>query len=149
MALSNLGLGIYTSGGGNVNVNALGNINIDSSRIATFNGGDIYIESLTGNVNAGSGGNVSIPINVFSPLAGALTQPFEYVYANGIVAQTLVNASLVPGSATVPGNITVITPQGDIIANEGGILQEALNGNISAGPTISLEAGSPGLCRQH
>jgi len=138
----NLGLGIYTSGGGNVNVSSLGTINIDSSRIATFNGGDIFIESFQGDVNAGSGGNVSIPVNVFSPLAKLPSQPFEYVYANGIVAQTLVNASQVPDSAKLPGNITVKTPRGSIIANLGGILQEALNGNISAGPIITLEAGS-------
>jgi hypothetical protein len=145
MNRNNLGLGIYTSGGGDVTVTAQGNINIDSSRIATFNGGDIYIESLVGDVNAGSGGTVAIPVNVFSPFAPTLTQPFEYVYANGIVAQTLVNAFQVPNSATVPGNITVKTPQGDIIANQGGILQEALNGNISAGPTINLMAGSKEL----
>ncbi|HZI33139.1 MAG TPA: hypothetical protein VFF11_12425, partial [Candidatus Binatia bacterium] len=145
MSRNNLGLGIYTSGGGDVNVTALGTINVDSSRIASFNGGDIFIESLTGDVNAGSGGNVAIPVNVFSPFATSLTQPFEYVYANGIVAQTLVNASQVPGSATVPGNITVIADQGNIYASQGGILQEALNGNISAGPTITLEAGSKEL----
>jgi hypothetical protein len=144
MREDNLGLGIYTSGGGNVNVTAQGTINIDSSRIATFNGGDIFIESLAGNVNAGSGGNVAIPINVFSAKASLPTQPFEQVYANGIVALTLVNASQVPGSAQVPGNITVKTPQGDIFASQGGILQEALNGNISAGPTITLDAGSQG-----
>jgi len=34
-------LGIYTAGAGNVNVTALGDINIDGSRIATFNGGNI------------------------------------------------------------------------------------------------------------
>ena len=144
MTRDNLGLGIYTSGGGNVNVTALGDINVDSSRIATFDGGDISIESFTGDVNAGSGGDVAIPVNVFSPQAGFLNQPFEYVYANGIVAQTLVNASQVPDSATVPGNITVLTPQGSIFASQGGILQEALNGNVSAGPTIDLEAGTPG-----
>ena len=144
MREDNLGLGIYTSGGGDVNVTAQGTINIDSSRIATFNGGDIFIESLAGNVNAGSGGNVAIPINVFSAKASLPTQPFEQVYANGIVVLTLVNASQVPGSAQVPGNITVKTPQGDIFASQGGILQEALNGNISAGPTITLDAGSQG-----
>jgi filamentous hemagglutinin family protein len=144
MTRDNLGLGIYTSGGGNINVTAEDTIDVDSSRIATFDGGDIYIESLTGDVNAGSGGTVAIPVNAFSPEAPSLTQPFEYVYANGIVAQTLVNASEIPGSAILPGNITIVTPEGDILASEGGILQEALNGNISAGPTINLTAGSLG-----
>jgi filamentous hemagglutinin family protein len=145
MRADNLGLGIYTSGGGNVTVTAEGTINIDSSRIATFNGGDVYIESYTGDVNAGSGSNVAIPVNVFSPKKILTTQPFEYVYANGIVADTLINPSKVPDSAHIPGNITVKTPQGDILASQGGILQEALNGNISAGPTINLNAGSPGF----
>jgi hypothetical protein len=144
MSENNVGLGVYTSGGGSVNVTALGTINVDSSRIATFDGGDIFIESYTGDVNAGNGGNVAIPVNVFSPEAPSLTQPFEYVYANGIVAQTLVNAAQIPGSATAPGNITILTPEGSIYASQGGILQEALNGNVSAGPTINLTAGSPG-----
>ncbi|MDE3068354.1 MAG: filamentous hemagglutinin N-terminal domain-containing protein [Verrucomicrobiota bacterium] len=153
MSGDNLALGIYTSGhnvkttadgmttsvGGNVKVTAQGDIDINSSRIATFNGGDITIESYAGNVDAGSGGTVAIPVNVFSPSAG-LAEPFEQVYANGIVAQTLVNASQVPGSAAVPGNITVTADKGGIYASQGGILQEALNGNISAGPVITLDA---------
>jgi len=49
----------------------------------------------------------------------------------------------VPGGATIPGNITVNTPQGDIVADLGGILQEALNGNVADGPTIDLTAGTP------
>ena len=143
MNKDNLGLGIYTSGGGDVNILAQGTVNVDSSRIATFSGGNIFIKSLTGDVNAGSGGNVAIPVNVFSPFA-TVSEPFEQVYANGIVAQTLVNGSQIPGSAISPGDITVLTPQGSIYANLGGILQEALNGNVAAGPTITLNAGSPG-----
>ncbi len=147
MSRDNLGLGIYTSGGGDVNVTAQGTINIDSSRIATFNGGNVNVESYAGDVNAGSGGNVYVPINVFSSTVKVPNEPFEDVFANGIVAETLVdNLYQVPppGSATVPGNITVTTPQGSIYSSLGGILQVALNGNISAGPTVTLTAGSPG-----
>jgi filamentous hemagglutinin family protein len=147
MSRDNLGLGIYTSGGGNVNVTAQGTINIDSSRIATFNGGNVNVESFMGDVNAGSGGNVYVPINVFSTKVNVPNEPFEDVFANGIVAETLVDNSYQvppPGSATVPGNITVTTPQGSIYSSLGGILQVALNGNISAGPTVTLTAGSPG-----
>ena len=143
MKADNLGLGIYTSGGGNVKVTARGDINIDSSRIGTFNGGNVFVESQEGNVNAGSGGTVAIPINVFSPLYPNPSTPFEYVYANGVVASTLPN-TIIPGSATTPGDITVQTPRGDILASQGGILQEALNGNIAAGPTVTLIAGTEG-----
>ena len=61
-------LGIYTTGGGDVNVTGLGTINIDSSRIGTFNGGDVSVTSDTGDVDAGSGGSTFVvPITVFSP----------------------------------------------------------------------------------
>ncbi len=142
MKADNLGLGIYTSGGGDVNVSALGDINVDSSRIATFNGGKVDVQSAQGNVNAGSGGKVSIPINVFSARYPNPNTPFEYVYANGIVAETLVSAGQIPDSAALPGDITIQTLRGDILASQGGILQEALNGNLSSGPTVTLVAGT-------
>ncbi len=136
-----IALGIYTTGGGDVNVTGLGTINVDSSRIATFNGGDVFVESYTGDVDAGSGGSTFlIPITVFSPDG---TTVGGQVYANGIVAETLRNPSAVPGGATTPGDITVWTPQGDIIANQGGIKQEALNGTAPLSPVVTLTAGTP------
>ena len=42
----------------------------------------------------------------------------------------------------VPGDITVLAPRGNISASLGGILQEALDGSITAGPTIDLVAGT-------
>jgi len=147
MTANNLGLGIYATGGGNVNVAALGTINIDSSRIATFNGGDINIESLTGDVNAGSGGASVVPINYFAPnFSGG--EPVEYVPANGIVTGTLTAAGQIPpGAAGLPGNITVTTPQGSIYANQGGISQVAFDEVLSAASgftAITLAAGSDG-----
>lgn len=145
MKSDNLGLGIYTTSGGAVNVTALGDIDVDSSRIATFNGGNILVESYQGNVNAGSGGAVAIPVNVFSPTYQNPKTPFEYVYANGIVAETLVNPAAVPGAAAIPGDITVLTPQGDIVASVGGILQQSFDVNAASFPsTITLQAGTPG-----
>jgi hypothetical protein len=145
MKADNLGLGIYTTGGGDVTVTALKNIDVDTSRIATFNGGDVFVESYEGNVNAGSGGTVAIPVNVFSPQYANPKTPFEYVYANGIVAETLVNPSAVPGAAAIPGDITVLTPRGDIIASVGGILQQSFDAAAASFPSlITLQAGTPG-----
>lgn len=144
MGNTGLGLGIYTSGGGDVNVTAFGDINIDSSRIASFNGGNVSVVSQNGNVDAGSGGAFAIPINTFS-LSSTLPTPYEYAYANGIVADTLApltGGSLVPGAATIPGNITVNTPNGSIYASLGGILQESLSGTLPEGPSITLNAGN-------
>jgi len=140
-----LGFGIFTSGNGDVNVTADGDINIDGSRIASYNGGNIFIESLQGNVDAGNGGAsyIQVPVAYVNPANGEAAVYREAVFGSGIVADTLIDPSQVPNSAVVPGNITVKTPQGDIIADLGGILQEALNGNVSAGPTITLVAGTP------
>ena len=49
-----------------------------------------------------------------------------------------------PGSSALPGNIAVTTPEGNIVANRGGILQSVLNGTLLPGPTVTLEAGSDG-----
>jgi filamentous hemagglutinin family protein len=144
MQANKLGLGIFTSGGGDVNVTALGTIDIDTSRIAAFNGGNVSVTSQTGDVDAGSGAvasqKLAVPVVVFSPYGPEFG---EQVYANGIAAETLINPSAVPGGATAPGDITVTTPQGDINADLGGIKQEALNGTAPAGPTVTLEAGTP------
>jgi filamentous hemagglutinin family protein len=145
----NLGLGIYTTGGGNVNVTAAGTINVDSSRIATFDGGDVTVESLTGDVNAGSGGAAVIPVYYYAPdYSGA--HLVEIVPANGIMAGTLTAARQIPPDAVrLPGNVTVITDQGNIYANAGGISQVAYDEILSAASgstTITLIAnGSPGL----
>lgn len=142
-----VGFGIFTSGNNaNVNVTAVGNIDINGSRIATFNGGNVFIESLTGDVNAGNGGaNFNgVAVSYVDPVTGQPGYYKENVYGNGILANTLVDPSQVPGAALIPGNITVETPRGSIYASLGGILQEALNGNIAAGPTITLTAGTVG-----
>jgi filamentous hemagglutinin family protein len=140
-----VGYGVFTSGLGNVNVTALGNIEINGSRIAAYNGGNIFIESLEGEVNVGSGGDTftGVEVSYVNPATGKAGFYNEDVFGSGIVANTLVDPADVPGSASVPGNITVETPQGDILSSQGGIIQEALNGNISAGPTITLDAGTP------
>lgn len=151
MTVNNLGLGIYAVGPGDVNVTALGTINIDSSRIATFDGGDINIESLTGDVNAGTGGTAIVPVNYFAPNYHG-TEPLESVPANGIVAGTLTAAGstagayIPPGAATLPGNITVSTPQGSIYADLGGISQVGYDETLSAASgytAITLTAGTP------
>jgi hypothetical protein len=127
-----------------VKVTALGDINIDSSRIGAFDGGNVNIESLQGSINAGSGGASVIPIYSYyvDPLTKRAVFYLEQIYASGIAAETLVGAGQIPGAAALPGNITVTTPRGDILANQGGILQEALNGNVAGGPKITLTAGT-------
>jgi filamentous hemagglutinin family protein len=146
-----LAYGIYSTGGSDVNVTASGDINVNGARIATFNGGNIFVESYNGGVNVGSGGNVEVSVPLSSPVnlpgyskLGPNNYYFSYpVFGSGIVAASL-PVNLEPtGQAVTPGNITVETPKGNITSTQAGILQYALDGSTAAGPTITLSAGTP------
>ncbi len=148
-----VGFGIFSAGPGNVTVTAVGDVNIDGSRIATYDGGDIVVESLTGSINVGTGGNslTGVYLTYVNPVTGLASSYAENVFGSGIVANTLVPSTPIEGYppasyevAAVPGNITVLTPEGNITSSLGGITQISLNGTSTAGPTITLDAGSPG-----
>jgi filamentous hemagglutinin family protein len=149
--------GIWTSGHSDVSVTADGNINIGSSRIATFNGGNVFIESYFGDVNCGNGANIALDVpgiylNSEVPFAGEFGELDNLValaedpapYGSGILAEYPTKKYQTPG-ATGPGNITVETPKGNITSALGGISQFALDANIGGGPTINLDAGTPGV----
>jgi filamentous hemagglutinin family protein len=140
--------GIFTSGHSDVMVTATGDINVGGARIGSFNGGDVFVSSLEGNVNAGNGANSTlvVPVIYRDPHTGLLTsgtianpKPF----GSGILAISPTAEWLAPGADPLPGNITVETPHGSIISTLGGIQQYALNGSIAGGPTITLRAGTP------
>jgi filamentous hemagglutinin family protein len=135
----NLAYGIYTSGHSDVSVTAYNDVNIDGSRIASYNGGNVFVESLHGDVNIGSGGSIYVPV----PLVGVKSVQSTPIYGSGIVAVSLPANLRTPGGGTLPGNITVQTPEGSILSSQAGILQLALDGNLSGGPTVSLTAGTP------
>lgn len=139
-----IGFGLYSTGQGSVKVIANGDININGSRIAAYDGGDIYIKSLNGNVNAGAGAanQIQVGLSYVDPITGQARLYSEAVFGSGIVANTLVHPDQVPGSSPLPGDIRIETPRGSIFADQGGILQEALNGNFAAGPTVTLIAGT-------
>jgi hypothetical protein len=54
-ATSGTPLGILTLGGGAIDVFAKGDIDVETSRISTFHGGDISLTSTHGRINAGNG----------------------------------------------------------------------------------------------
>ena len=60
---SNVPWASTVSGGGNINVVAGGDVNVDGSRIAAYDGGNVFVESLRGNVNAGTGGSGSVLVS--------------------------------------------------------------------------------------
>ncbi len=145
---ANVCYGIFTSGGSGVRVDAGQDINVGGARIATFNGGDVFVRSEHGTVNAGNGANSVLIVPVIrldsanSPVTDSIANPRPF--GSGIMAISPTIQYQVSGSAGLPGNITVETPDGDIVSTLGGIQQFALNGNVGPGPTITLSAGTPG-----
>jgi filamentous hemagglutinin family protein len=129
--------GIFTTSGGNVSVTANGDINVDGSRIAAYDGGNIAVESETGDVNAGNGGNGYVSFNALQldPVAGGLVAIPATIPGSGILETTVV------GSDASLGNITVNVPDGSINASSGGILQIAFNGADARDNFIDLNAG--------
>ena len=87
----NFAYGIYTAGAGDVNVTANGDINIDTARIATFNGGNIIVESYNGDINAGNGANLDlqVPFYLYDPRTGTASSGLiadPPLYGSGILA---------------------------------------------------------------
>ena len=129
--------GIFTTSGGNISVTAGGNINLDGSRIAAYDGGNITIESLTGNVDAGTGGSGYVTLDALQldPVTEQLTGISATIPGSGILATTVANSD-----ATL-GNILVETPNGSISASQGGIVQISFNDTDASAAIALLLAG--------
>jgi filamentous hemagglutinin family protein len=136
---NNVARGIYTASGGNISVTAGGDIDVDGSRIAAYDGGNVTVISQQGDVNAGSGGAGNVAINTELELDadGTVTTlaTGRNISGSGILALT-------DAASTIGvGNITVQALQGSINANLGGIEQVAFNNISSPDSFISLDAG--------
>ncbi len=129
--------GIFTTSGGDVSVTAIGDVNVNGSRIAAYNGGDVTVESVNGDVKAGSGGSGFVSMNALEldPLTGELIGIPASIPGSGILATTL------PGSHAKLGNILVETPRGDITTSVAGILQIPFNGGDASKATAEILAG--------
>jgi hypothetical protein len=134
-------LGIVSLWAGNISVVANGNIDLNGSRIAAYDGGNIFVESLEGNVNAGAGGLGAVVVQKpYVNKNGQVEETEDAIPGSGILATSFPQLVYGQTSGTV-GNITVETPEGSIIASKGGISQLALGPGKNEA-TINLEAGS-------
>jgi filamentous hemagglutinin family protein len=136
--------GIFTVGKSDVTVTAGGDVNVNGSRIAAYDGGNVAVTSLNGNVNAGNGGQGSVEVEqvYVDPNTGKVLTYTPTIPGSGILA-TSFPAPLdpsIPPSKNAPGNITVNAPNGSIVASSGGIVQIALN-NVNSPASIMLTAG--------
>jgi hypothetical protein len=134
-------LGICSLWQGNISVIAEGDVNVDGSRIAAYDGGNVFVESLGGNVNAGAGGSGSVLVTKpYLTKKGQLAVLQEEIPGSGILATSFPQLAPGEGSGQI-GDITVLTPEGSIVASKGGIAQLALT-PVAQNGTINLEAGS-------
>jgi hypothetical protein len=137
-------VGIVSLWAGNISVIANGDIDVDGSRIAAYDGGNIFVKSLTGNVNAGTGGNgYALITKPYINKQGQIVALYEVIPGSGIMATSFPQLVYGESSGEI-GNITVETPEGNIVASSGGISQFALGPSSQKNNTITLVAGSPG-----
>jgi len=138
--------GIFTVAKSDVTVVAGGDINLNGSRVAAYDGGNVTVESLHGNVNAGNGANGYVEVEevYVDPVTRKIYTSTEAIPGSGVLATTFLPplpGSLYPAPQNSVGNILVETPEGDILAGLGGVTQLPLNGSDSADATMELLAG--------
>ncbi len=112
-------LGIVAQGAGNVDIYALGSVNVNTSRIFTLGGGNILIWSQQGSIDAGNGAKSSLsippPTVSYNPLTG-----IPYLNYNAAVAGSGIRT--IQTSLTEPaGNVNLIAPIGTVNAGDAGI----------------------------
>ncbi len=143
--LSDSGLprGIVSLWGGNIEVIAHGNVEVNGSRIATYDGGNIHVISETGNVDAGKGGTGFVVVEkpYVDPRNGEVAFARTTIPGSGILTTSY--PLNVPGQPSPQlGNIAVETPMGDILAGAGGFVQLDLSGNANTDASVVLNAGT-------
>ncbi|ABQ26787.1 filamentous haemagglutinin family protein [Geotalea uraniireducens] len=121
--------GIFTAKGGNINIYAGGDVNVNEARVMTFDGGDINVWSEKGSINAGRGSKAAIsadpPKLVLKDGTGALDPegkiPAEYmlVFSPPAVGSGIRTLSYTPG--TQQGDVNLSATKGSIDAGEAGI----------------------------
>lgn len=129
-------LGIVAEGAGNVDIYALNDVNVNSSRIFTLGGGDILIWSTLGNIDAGNGSKSSLsvpPPTITISNTGVVSLNFGASLAQGSGIRTIqVNAD-VP-----PGNVDLDAPAGTVNAGDAGIGASG-NINIAAAHVVGVD----------
>lgn len=139
---SSLPRGIYSSSDGDIFVEARGDIEVNGSRIASYDGGDIVVRSLEGNIDAGQGGTGYIRVTkvVVHPETHRVASISASIPGSGILAASLLDD---PARATPPkvGDILVEAPRGNVNASAGGITQIA-GGERDAAARLIVRAGS-------
>jgi hypothetical protein len=111
-------LGIVAEGPGNLNIYALGDVNVNSSRVFTLGGGNILIWSQQGSIDAGNGAKSSLSLPPPTVAYDANGNP--YLSFNAAVAGSGIRT--IQTAITEPaGNVDLIAPIGTVNAGDAGI----------------------------
>jgi filamentous hemagglutinin len=119
-------LGIVAEGPGNVDIYALGNVNVNASRIFTLGGGNILIWSDQGSIDAGNGSKSSLsvpPPVILINADGSISLDYGASLAAGSGIRTIQTDPSVP-----PGDVDLDAPVGTVDAGDAGI---GASGNIN------------------
>ncbi|MFM8331331.1 MAG: filamentous hemagglutinin family protein, partial [Candidatus Methylumidiphilus sp.] len=111
-------LGIVAQRDGNIDIFALGDLQVNRSRVFALDGGDINVWSSLGDIDAGRGAksalSAPLPITGFDSFGNLVVTFPPTVSGSGIRAQ----AGTANGKA---GNVTLAAPKGVVDAGEAGI----------------------------
>lgn len=119
--------GIYTSSGGDINLYAKNDMNVNESRVMSFRGGDITFWSDRGSIRAGQGArtaiNVEAPKVVYNKQTGETTISFEPPSVGSGIRTLTYDPDGLEGPKPAPafGDVTIFAPEGVVDAGEAGI----------------------------
>ena len=130
-------LGIVTEGAGNIDIYALNDVNVNTSRIFTLGGGNVLIWSTLGSIDAGNGSKSSLsvpPPQITIDKTGQVTLNFGASLAAGSGIRTIQTNPSVP-----PGDVDLDAPVGTVNAGDAGI---GASGNINIAAAHVLGASN-------
>lgn len=135
-------LGIVSLWSGDINVIVDEDVNFGGSRIAAYDGGNVVVESLDGNVNVGSGcGGESLVQKPYLNGQGNEQILSDVIPGGGLMATSF--PQLVYGQTSSQiGNLTVSAAQ-EIQLGCGAIVQVPLGSATGGRPSLTLQAGGP------
>ena len=121
--------GIFTAGGGAINILTNGDVNVNESRVMTFEGGDITVWSESGNINAGRGAKEEVIASPPTLVAEQNTRGeiigYQVVFTPPAVGSGIRAVTFSPtgptGQAPPEGDIYLFAISGIIDAGEAGI----------------------------
>jgi hypothetical protein len=110
--------GIITFGNGDANVFSSGTIYLGQSRIFTTFGGNVTLWSASGDIAAGSGSNTT---QVYQVPSISYDNYGDIVFSPSVPTTGAGIATLAPIAGTIPGDVTLVAPQGLVDAGDAGI----------------------------